>query len=540
VGIDVFARNIGKVIGEADEVRLQGLNISSPGSPPPVGTKLILDFALPTHPFPSHISAYGEIVRVRRSSQSDARPYQVEVRFLALTESDGRRIESYLDQLERRESDLVEKVDSDVHTLADFINLPDRDLFAKTRPFWGYIENVKSKGYYIYRKFLLSPSNNRAIIFDEITGEKKEIIMMGNSNYLGLASHPKVVEAAKKALEKYGTGPVGSPLHTGSYEVHRMLEEKLAGMKGCEDAMTFSSGYTANLGCISALVRKGDCAIIDRLSHASIIDGCVLSGGKFRTFKHSDMDSLRRVMEDSREKCDGILVVVDGVYSTDGDIAPLPEIVEIAAEYDAKVMVDDAHATGVVGPMGKGTVSLFNLEGKVDIVMGTLSKALAGVGGFVASTKEVINYLRHYARSAFFSASIPPSIAASVLAAIEIMESEPERHENLHRNVDYMKRNLMDLGFNVIDTQSALISVIIGDDLLAKKMSKRIFEEGVYLSVFPYPAVPRGQERLRLSIMATHTREDLDTALEIFDKVGREFGIIGTGAEAATASSPAA
>jgi glycine C-acetyltransferase len=335
-----------------------------------------------------------------------------------------------------------------------------------------------------------------------------------------------VIEAAKKAIKKYGTGSVGSPLHTGSYDLHRTLENKLAELKGCEDSMTFSSGYAANIGTISALVRKDDLAIIDRLSHASIIDGCILSGSSFRTFKHSDMQSLRQVLENTEEKYNGKLVIVDGVYSTEGDIAPLPDIVEVAREYNAKVMVDDAHATGVIGEKGKGTVGHFNMKGQVDIVIGTLSKALGGVGGFTASSKEVINYLRHYARSAFFSASLPPVIVASVLAAIEVMENEPERHQTLWKNINYMKENLKAIGFNILDSQSALIPVIIGDDLLAKKMSKRIFEEGVYLSVFPYPSVPKGQERLRISIMATHTNEDLDRSLEIFAKVGKEYDIL--------------
>jgi len=514
--LEIFSRNSGKLVGRSGDITPDVIFINTE-EPPNVGTKIILEFRLPGRAIP--IIAYCEVKSVSKSTNLE-QPSVIEVRFLAINEADRKKIEEYLRQ------DLNVEVDSDTHTLVDFVNISDPDLFAKTIPFRGYIDDYKKKGYYIYRKFLLSPSNNRALMFDEITGRKKEIIMMGNSNYLGLASHPKVIEAAKKAIQKYGSGPVGSPLHTGSYEVHKMLESKLAEMKGCEDAMTFSSGYSANLGCISTLVRKGDCAVIDRLSHASIIDGCALSSGAFRTFKHSDMESLRRVLDDSDKKYNGKLIIVDGVYSTGGDIAPIPDIVEVAREYNAKVMVDDAHATGVVGHMGKGTINHFGMDGKVDIIMGTLSKALAGVGGFVTSTNEVINYLRHYARSAFFSASIPPSVAASVLTAIELMETEPERHENLWKNINYIKDNLKALGFRLADTQSALISIIVGDDLLAKKMSKRIFEEGVYISVFPYPAVPRGQERLRLSIIATHTQKDLDRALEIFEKVGKEFHIL--------------
>lgn len=523
MSLEIFSSNYCGLIGKSDDITPGGMFINAE-DPLKVGTKLILEFTLPNRSIP--IKTYSEVKFARKCTSPGEKPSGMEVRFLTVNENDRKKIEEYICEGPKK------IVDSDVHTLADFINIPDPDLFAKTRPFREYIEDYKRKGYYIYRKILISPSNNRALIFDETTGRKREIIMMGNSNYLGLASHPKVIEAAKKALQKYGSGPVGSPLHTGSYEVHRMLEHKIAQMKGCEDAMTFSSGYSANVGSISALVRKGDCTIIDRLSHASIIDGCMLSGSTFRTFKHSDMGSLRRVLEDSNGKNNGKLIIVDGVYSTEGDLAPLPDIVEVAREYDAKIMVDDAHGTGVVGDNGKGTVNHFKMEGQVDVVMGTFSKTLAGVGGFVASSNEVINYLRHYARSAFFSASIPPSVAASVLAAIEVMESEPERHENLWKNINYMKHNLKALGYNVPDTQSALVPVVIGNDLLVKQTSKRIFEEGVYLSVFPYPAVPRGQERLRLSIIATHTNEDLDRTLEIFEKVGKEFEILdrdGTG-----------
>jgi glycine C-acetyltransferase len=520
-GLQIFSRNTGKLVGKSRDISPTGMFIETENPPNP-GTKILLEFKLPSEAIP--IKTYSEVRWNKKGLTSQAPGMGVQ--FINIYESDTNRLARYTKSLIVGSSPEEEKINSDDFTLADFINIPDKDLFAKTEPFWEYVEDVKRKGYYIYRKLLLSSSQNRAKIFDEITGKEREIIIMGSSNYLGLNTHPKVIEAGKKALKKYGTGPVGSPMHTGSFDIHRALENKLAEMKGCEDAMTFSSGYTANIGCISGLVRKGDLAIIDRLSHASVVDGCVFSGSPFRTFRHSDMQSLRQVLEDSKGKYNGKLIIVDGVYSTEGDIPPLPDITEVAKEYGARVMVDDAHATGVVGEGGMGTVHHFNMEGKVDIVMGTLSKALGGVGGFITSSKEVINYLRHYARSAFFSATIPPAIAASVLAAIEVMESEPERHQTLWRNINYMKENLKALGFNILNPQSALIFIIIGDDLLAKKMSKRIFEEGVYLSVFPYPSVPIGQERFRLSMSATHTIEDLDRALEIFEKVGKEFGVL--------------
>ena len=516
--IEIESRTTGQIIGHSRDISPYGIYVESKKLLQP-GTKILLEFRLPNDV--AALKAYCEIKWMRDSHNLEVAEHSgMGIQFKSMYDADRRKLENYLVESSKR-------IDSDYYTLADFINLPDADILRKTIPFWEFIEDSKIKGYYTYGKSLLSASQNRVSIFDEITGKEKEIIMMGSSNYLGLQTHPKVLEAANEAIKKYGTGAVGSPLHTGRYDIHKTLEKKLAQMKGCEDAMIFSSGYAANLGCISSLVMKRDLAVIDRLSHASVIDGCAISRGSFRTFRHSDMESLRHVLENNKQLYDGKLVIVDGVYSSEGDVAPLPDIVDIAREYGARVMVDDAHATGVLGNGGGGTLDHFDMKGKVDIVMGTLSKTLGGVGGFIASSKEVINYLRHYARSAFFSASIPPSIAASVLAAIQIMESEPERRLTLWRNINYMKDNLKALGFNISDAQSALIPIIIGEELLLRKISKRIYEEGVYLAVFPYPSVPKGQARLRLSITGTHTIKDLDETLEILERVGKEFGVLG-------------
>lgn len=515
--IKVASRTDGQFVGHVRDISPYGMFVESKKRLQP-GTKMLLEFRLPKDV--KALVAYSEIKWMRdRQNLRLAEHSGMGIQFKSMYDADRRKLENYIVESFKR-------IDSDYYTLADFINLPDTDILRKAIPFWEFVEDIKIKGYYTYGKPLLSASQNRVSIFDEITGKKREIIMMGSSNYLGLQTHPKVLEAANEAIKKYGTGAVGSPLHTGRYDIHKTLEKKLAQMKGCEDAMIFSSGYAANLGCISSLVKKRDLAVIDRLSHASVIDGCAISRGSFRTFRHSDMESLRDVLENNNQKYDGKLVIVDGVYSSEGDIAPLPDIVDIAREYGARVMVDDAHATGVLGNGGGGTLDHFGMKGKVDIVMGTLSKTLGGVGGFIASSKEVINYLRHYARSAFFSASIPPSIAASALAAIRIMESEPERRLTLWRNINYMKDNLKALGFNISDPQSALIPIIIGDELLLRKIGKRIYEEGVYLAVFPYPSVPKGEERFRLSIMATHTDDDLNKTLEVLLKVGKEFGIL--------------
>lgn len=432
---------------------------------------------------------------------------------------------------EHSEKPFERRMDSDNYSLADFKDGPDKNLFAKTKLFWEFIDDTDRKSYNYYRVPLVSGCKNRTVILDRQTGKEKEMIMMGSCNYLGLSTHPKVIKAAIDAVEKYGIGSEGAALLSGTFDIHRQLEVKLARITGCEDAMVFPTGYAANSGSISALVRKGDVAIIDRLAHASIIDGCIMSEGSFRTFRHSNVESLEMTLERAKDNYNGKLIVVDGVYSMDGDIAPLPEIVEVARKYGARVMIDDAHATGVIGEGGRGTASHFGMEGEVDIVMGTLSKSLGALGGFVASSKEVINYIRYYARSGFFSINLPPAVVAATLGAIEVMETEPDIHRNLLRNIKYMKKHLEYIGFNVENTESAIIPILVGDNLLLRKIDKRLHEKGIYLSAIPYPAVPKGQSRFRLTVMATHTRDDMDEALKALEEVGREFGILGETSE---------
>lgn len=417
-------------------------------------------------------------------------------------------------------------INSDNFSLADFLQLSDPNLFHKTVPFYAFIEDMKGKGYLSYRRPLLSPCKNRVLIYDDATSKEKEMIMMASNNYLGLTTHPKVVEAGMKAYEKYGSGGSSAPLLSGTFDLTKELEAKLAKLKGCEDAIVFSTGYSTNVGIISALLRHEDVAIIDKLNHASIVDGCRLSGADFKVFRHADMDSLEKKLKICERKYHGKLVITDGVFGMDGDICHLPQIKEIASAYGAKVMVDDAHATGVIGKYGGGTLEHFGMEGKIDIVMGTFSKSLAGVGGFVASSKEVINYIRYYSRSYFFSAALPPCVCASVKAALEVMEEEPELIERLHRNVEYLHTRFAALGLEVNPPLTGVLSVVIGDDLTLRRMSRRIHELGLYINPLPYPSVPKGKSRFKFSIMATHTQQDLDEAADIFEKVCKEFGII--------------
>lgn len=404
---------------------------------------------------------------------------------------------------------------------------PHQDILAKTHPFYEFTEELTVHEFHHWSRVLTSPSERRVKILDPYTNTIREMVMMASNNYLGLTTHPAVVEAARKALEKYGVGAGSVPLLGGTLDLHKELEHKLAKMKGCEDAVIFTSGYSSNVGCVSALVRQNDVAINDRLNHASIIDGCRLSGGAFRTFRHNDLDHLEKVLRSTEDQGYlGKLIIVDGVFSMDGDISNLPGIKAIADRYGARLMIDEAHATGVIGANGRGTPEHFQMEGKIDLVAGTLSKALGGVGGFVASTKEVINYLRFYARSHMFSTALPPATAAALCAAIDVIEKEPALRNKLWSNINYMIANLKQMGFNLGNAETAIIPIIVGDDQILKEISREVHQAGIFVNSVYYPAVPKRLSRLRLSLMATHTREDLDDTLAVLERVGKKYGLI--------------
>lgn len=519
-------------LSRPDVVTLHTFNIDMKGmfieteTPFPAGTKMFMRFILPHNPVP--LRTYARVAWVNTGADDENPvPAGMGVEFLSLSEFDLKRLERFLDEIHDEIADHI-NIQSEDHTLFDFSAVSKDSLNVRAKKLFGYIQDMKSKGYHTYRRELISSSGNRVLVYDRQTGREREMLMFGSNNYLGLAAHPRVVKAAEEALEKYGVGAGSVSLLAGTFDIHKKLEKKLAEFKGCEDAIIFPSGYSTNVGCLSALLRDKDMVLIDRLAHASIIDGCILSRSKMRTFRHSDVNALRQILERNRNIEDTLLIAVDGVYSMDGDIAPLPEIMEAAQEYGAKVLVDDAHATGVIGKQGKGTASHFGLEGEVDIVIGTMSKAIGQLGGFVASSREIVNYLRYYARSYFFSTSLPPVVVASVLAALEVIESEPELIDRLWENIRYFRENLLSLGFELVEnTESAIIPIIVGEETLLKKMSVRLNEEGLYVNPVPYPAVPRDKTRFRTSVMATHTREDLDKALEILERVGLEFGVAG-------------
>ena len=391
------------------------------------------------------------------------------------------------------------------------------DIFDKCFRF-DKAKTLISHGLYPYFRVIESAQD------PEIIMNGRKMIMVGSNNYLGLTSHPKVKEAAIEAIKKYGTGCAGSRFLNGTLDIHVKLEEKLAGFIRKESALIFSTGFQVNLGVISALVGKDDVAIIDKMDHASIIDGCRLSFGEVKKFKHNDMSDLKRLLTEYEDK--DKLIVVDGVFSMEGDIANLPEIVALAKKYGARIMVDDAHGIGVLGKTGRGTAEHFGLEDEVDLIMGTYSKSLASIGGFISGSADVIHYIKHCARSLIFSASPPPASVASVSAALEIIENEPERRETLWKNTRKMFKGLKDLGFEVGPSQTPIIPIVVGEDEKAFIMAMMLQEEGVFANVAVSPAVPNGRALIRTSYMATHTDEHLDIVLKAFEKVGRKLGII--------------
>jgi len=392
------------------------------------------------------------------------------------------------------------------------------DIFEKCAKFVE-ADEVKEQGLYPYFRPIASAEDTEVII------EGKKVLMFGSNNYLGLTVHPKVKEAAQKAIEKYGTGTCGSRFLNGTLEIHLELERKLAEFMGKERALVFSTGYQTNLGTISALATKEDVVITDKWDHASIIDGTRLSFGEIRRFKHNDMKDLERVLKSIPEE-KGKLIVVDGLFSMEGDIADLPGIVELAKKYNARVMVDDAHAIGVLGKNGRGTAEHYGLEDEVDLVMGTFSKSFASLGGFIAGKEYVINYIQHFARSLIFSASMPPANVAAVSAALDIIKNEPERRQKLWDNTKRMLEGLRNMGYDTGLSETPVIPVIIGDDMKTFMFWRALLDNGVYVNPVISPAVPPGRQLLRISMMATHTDEQIDRALEVFEKLGKKFEVI--------------
>lgn len=395
------------------------------------------------------------------------------------------------------------------------------DLFTKCVEFTR-ADEVKAAGLYPY--FRPIEENEGPVV--QIEGKRK--IMAGSNNYLGLTAHPKVKEAAIKAIEKYGTGCSGSRYLTGTLDLHIELEERLAKFFKKEAVLLFSTGYQTAQGIIPTLVQRGEYVVSDKDNHACIVAGNLMAKGAtadFVRYKHNNMDDLERVIS-KLPKDAPKLIVSDGVFSTGGEIVNLPRLNAIAKKYDARILIDDAHSVGVIGKGGRGTASEFNLENEIDMTMGTFSKTFASLGGFVAGDAKVINYIKHHSAALIFSASPTPASVASAIAALDVLEAEPERVTRLIDNANYMRTNLKAAGFNVIDGRTAIVPVIVGNDELAFAMWKMLYDSGVFVNVFISPGVPEGRQMMRTSYMATHEKEHLDEILHIFKSTGKQLGLI--------------
>jgi len=381
------------------------------------------------------------------------------------------------------------------------------------------LKKIKEKKLYRELKYIETAQSPKVKI------EGKDFILLGSNNYLGLCDDSRLKKAAIDAINKYGVGSGGSRLTTGNYDIHRELEKKIASFKGTEASLVFNTGYMANVGIISALCDRNWVIFCDKLNHASIIDGCHLSGAKLIRYKHCDMNDLLDKV--NKYKKNNNLIVTDGVFSMDGDIAPLSDIVKIAKENDIMTMVDDAHATGILGKNGAGTASYFNLDNKIDIMMGTLSKSVASEGGYAAGSNDLIDYLKNSARSFIYSTALSPATIAVSIKALEIIEKDEERRFNLLKMSNWFQNELKIAGFNVIETKTPIIPIMIGPADKAVEFSKNLLEEGIYIPAIRPPSVPEGTSRLRISLMATHTTQDLEEALTKIKLIGRKLNIIG-------------
>ncbi len=396
-----------------------------------------------------------------------------------------------------------------------------QDLFSKCSQGVSIrAREALNDGWYPYFKAIESGADTKVYI------DGKEMIMIGSNNYLGLTQDPRVKKAAMDAIDKFGSGCTGSRFLNGTLSLHEELERRLADFMGTEAALVFSTGFQTNLGTISALVGRKDLVVGDSENHASIVDGTRLSFGRVLKFRHNDMQDLDRVLERNKPDGGGILVVSDGVFSMGGDIVDLPGMVKVAKKHGARIMIDDAHAVGVLGEKGRGTAEHFGLEDEVDLVAGTFSKSFASIGGFIAGDEEVVHFVKHSSRPLIFSASPPPAAVATVIAALDILANEPERKERLWQNYRKMKEGFTQLGFNTGNSQTPIIPIIIGDDEKTFGFWRLLFENGIFTNPVVSPAVPPGYSLIRTSYMATHTDEELDKVLDIFEDLGKKLGII--------------
>ncbi|WJY14242.1 aminotransferase class I/II-fold pyridoxal phosphate-dependent enzyme [Pectobacteriaceae bacterium CE90] len=412
----------------------------------------------------------------------------------------------------------------DPRTMRDFVGIEHPDIFHKAREFHLFYQDKKKRQLYFYGMPLETPCKNRAVMFDEATGQHREFLMFGSNSYLGLSNHPEIIHAIQDAASLYGATNTGCRIIAGSNVLHLELERKLAKLKGRDDCIVYPSGYSANLGCISALTSRHDLVFTDAINHMSIQDGCKLAGAQRKIYNHS-LTSLEKSLAKYADHPGGKLIVTDGVFSMHGDIVDLPRLMKLAERYGARVLVDDAHSTGVLGKTGAGTSEHFNMKGQVDLELGTMSKALSGLGGYVCGDGDVVEYLRFYSNSYVFAATIPAPVAAGVIASIDVMLREPERLAKLWDNIYYFRTRLLNAGFDLENSDSAIIPIVVGDDAKTLFFGRAVRARGMFCQTVVFPGVSVGDARLRISITSEHTREDLDEAYAILVASALEVGV---------------
>lgn len=411
------------------------------------------------------------------------------------------------------------------YSIADFYDIENEDIMGRADLFYEkFIKNIVLNKHFQYERKSYSRSGPVRKVEDPYTGKISEMIYFASNDYLNLTNHHRVIKAGKKALLKYGTGSGSVPLLGGTTDLHKKLEDRIAEYKNCESAIIYTSGYSCNSSSLLALLNKKDLAIVDRLAHASLIDGC--HNTNLVVFAHNCVDSLENILKNKADKYRTKLIIVDGVYSMDGDIAHLDKILKITKHYGGYLMVDEAHASGVLGKNGRGTPEYFNLSGTIDIVSGTFSKALGGVGGFIASNKKMVSLLKFYSRGYLFSTAMNPQVAGSLIEAIDVIEQEPKIRENLWRNIKYFKKSIINLGYDIGNTQTAIFPLIIGDDYKTKEMCRELHEMNIYANPVLYPAVHKKSSRIRISLMSSHSINHLNKALEILEYVGKKYRVI--------------
>ncbi|MFZ2955737.1 MAG: pyridoxal phosphate-dependent aminotransferase family protein [Candidatus Ozemobacteraceae bacterium] len=399
------------------------------------------------------------------------------------------------------------------------------DIFTKADHFYPRLQAIKAGKQYFYRRALSSATGRTARVLDGATGTDREMLLFSSNSYLGLSTHPKVVEASRAAAEKYGYGTGSVALMSGTTDLHLALEEKIARFYKCDAACVFPTGYQANVGTIQSLVTAQDVVLADLYAHASMIDGAHLSEGTLKYFLHNDPANLEALLKRAGRHFRGKLIVTDGVFSMDGDVAPLKELHALARKYGARLLIDEAHALGIIGASGRGTAEHYGLEGQIDLTIGTLSKAPAGIGGYLVGRSEVVEYVRHFARSYIFSTSIPAPTVAGLIAVFDILETESRHRKKLQENTTYLSAGLRNLGFDTLGSTTAIVPVLIPDEHALREICRDLHEQGIYVTPVTFPAVARGRARLRLSVSSEHEKADLDLLLGLLSKMKQKYSL---------------